>query len=117
MTQIQRRIDDQADRDRREFIQSRGLVKMNRRCKIRMCQYGSCRSEFYVKEVGGGKKLYCDTHRYIPLMLTQRKYRKTHREIINKKNNDWWVRNGGAVKQHQYYLKRKAAKLEAITHG
>ena len=103
--------------DARNFIQDRRLKPMDLRCKTRMCQYGTCRNEFYVREMGGGKKLYCDTHRHIPLMLTQKKYRKTHRESINKKNSEWWIRNGGAAKQHEYYLKRKAAKLEAITHG
>ena len=109
---------------RNEIIQERRVTPMDLRYKTKMCHYGSCRVEFYVNEVGGGTKMYCDTHRHIPLMLTQRKYRKTHREIIIKRNNDWWVRNGGAVKQHEYYLKRKALKvlqdsekLEAITHG
>ena len=103
--------------DARQFIQDRRVKPMDLRCKTRMCHYGTCRNEFYVRELGGGRKLYCKKHRHVPLLITQKKYRKTHRESINKKNNDWWIRNGGAAKQHEYYLKRKAAKLEAITHG
>lgn len=118
MTEMQRRIDDQSDRDRRSFVQSRGLVVMNRRRKIKMCAYGSCRVEFYAYgEKGCGKTLYCLPCRKIVRLASSARWRKRNRTIINKKNNEWWVKAGGAKKQHEYYLKRKAAKLEAVTHG
>jgi len=91
-----------------ELIQERRIHPMDLRCKTNMCQYGTCREEWYVHEVGNGCRIYCTKHRHIGLVTTQKKYRKTHRESINKKNNEWWVKKGGASKQHEYYLIRKA---------
>jgi len=47
---------------------------MDRRCKIKMCAYGSCRVEFYAKgDSGAAKRKYCDEHKIIARKEYQRK--------------------------------------------
>ena len=109
MNEIQRQAYDQNIKDKRSLIHSRGIVTMDRRRKIRMCAYGSCREEFYVKgDKGCGMTLYCLPCRSIVRKATSTRWRKRNRLIINKKNALYWVKFPN--KQHENYLKRKALK-------
>ena len=95
--------------ERRIFIKDRGDPTLNRRCKINMCAYGSCREEFYAYgDPGSGSRIYCKPHSKFMMLVRQRKYNRKNRESVNKTNKAWWIKNGGASKQHEYYLKRKA---------
>jgi hypothetical protein len=95
--------------EKRLFIKDRGDPTLNRRCKINMCAYGSCREEFYAYgDPGSGSRIYCKPHTKFMMLVRQRKYNRKNRESVNKTNKAWWIKNGGASKQHEYYLKRKA---------
>ena len=95
--------------EKRLFIKDRGDPTLNRRCKINMCAYGSCREEFYAYgDPGNGSRIYCKPHSKFMMLVRQRKYNRKNRESVNKTNKAWWIKNGGASKQHEYYLIRKA---------
>lgn len=48
-------------------------MELDRRCKIKMCAYGSCRTEFYAKgDSGAAKRKYCDEHKTIARKEYQR---------------------------------------------
>jgi hypothetical protein len=75
--------------ERNQFIQERRLKPMDLRCKTRMCNYGTCREEFYLTgDPGCGSKIYCDDHRGMALTIAQAKYRKTiSKETIRDRNS------------------------------
>ena len=95
--------------ERRIFIKDRGDPTLNRRCKINMCAYGSCREEFYAYgDPGSGSRIYCKPHSKFMMLVRQRKYNRKNRESVNKTNKGWRIKNVGASKQHENNLKRKA---------
>ena len=60
---------------------------MDRRCKIKMCAYGSCRVEFYGKGTpGAGMQLYCLPHRAVVRKATHKRYRERIKGEIAKRN-------------------------------
>jgi hypothetical protein len=106
-TELKRNIDTMEDRERREFINSRGLKPMDRRYKIGMCAYGSCREEFYLKgEAGAGSRKYCKPHSKEMMLVRQRNYNKDIKWAIKARNAAWHKQRPGYAAE--YYQKNKA---------
>jgi hypothetical protein len=106
-TELVRNIDTAEDRERREFINSRGLVHMDRRCKIGMCAFGNCRIEFYLKgDSGAGSRKYCKPHSKEMMLVRQRNYGKDIKWAIKARNAAWHKQRPGYAAE--YYQKNKA---------
>jgi hypothetical protein len=106
-TELVRNIDTMEDRERREFINSRGLIHMDRRCKIGMCAFGNCRIEFYLKgESGAGSRKYCKPHSKEMMLVRQRNYNKDIKWAIKARNAAWHKQRPGYAAE--YYQKNKA---------
>ena len=106
-TELVRIIDTAEDRDRRDFINSRGLVHMDRRYKIGMCAYGSCRVEFYLKGTPGcGSRKYCKPHSKEMMLIRQNKYKNDIKWEIKIRNAAWHKQRPGYAAE--YYQKNKA---------
>ena len=102
-------IDPKADKNtKNQVYQDRRIKPMDLRCKTRMCISGTCRNEFYVREYGGGKKLYCDEHKHMALKVAQIKYRKSIPDTIKARNKAFLAKNPNY--NREYYLRKKAEK-------
>ena len=84
---------------------------MDRRYKIKMCAYGSCRKEFYGKGNNyAGMKLYCLKHRPLARKGNMDRYRKSIPEKIKIRNQTFRDKNPNYMRE--YYLRKKAERLQ-----
>jgi hypothetical protein len=82
---------------------------LDRRCKIKMCAYGSCRKEFYGKGYNyAGMKLYCLKHRPLVRKGNMTRYRKGIPEKISKRNKEYRDNNKEYMSEYkkQWYIRK-----------